>query len=75
MVWPRHAAAPSAPTLAMNSNPPPILASPVSTAAWSFVMPPISASLSTWVRSAWTWALSLSVTPRACAVPVFTSRA
>ena len=46
MVWPRHITEPSAFALTMKSQPPPTLARPVSTAAWSFVIPAISASLS-----------------------------
>ena len=46
MVSPRQVALPLAPSWTIFSSPPPIFASPVSTAAWFFVMPPISASFS-----------------------------
>ena len=46
IVWPRHITEPSAPALTMKSQPPPTLAWPVSTAAWSLVMPLISDSFS-----------------------------
>ena len=46
MVWPRHWTDPPASALAMKSQLPPTLAWPVSTAAWSFVIPAISDSFS-----------------------------
>ena len=73
MVWPRHDARPLAPTRTTFPNPPPRLASAVSVAAWSFVIPPISDNRSTWLDRSWAWRLSDSVTPCACAVPTFTS--
>ena len=73
MVWPRHIAEPSAPNLAMKFHPPPTFASPVSAAACSFVIPAVSDIFSKCDSSACTLALSLSVTPRAYAVPVLTS--
>ena len=74
MVWPRHITEPSAPALTTKSQPPPTRAWPVSTAAWFFAIPPISASFSTWESSCCAWLLSLSVTPRPKASPVETSR-
>ena len=73
MVWPRHDAEPSAPTLTMKSQPPPTFASPTSAAVWFFVIPAVSDIFSTWDSSACAWLLSLSVIPRAWASPVFTS--
>ena len=73
MVWPRHVAEPLAPTRTTFPNPPPRLASAVSVAAWSLVIPPISDKRSTWLeRSCVCWD-SLSVTPCACAVPTLMS--
>ena len=46
MVWPRHIAEPSAPTLTMKSQPPPTFAWPVSAAVCSFVSPAVSDILS-----------------------------
>ena len=73
MVSPRQVALPLAPSLTIFSSPPPIFASPVSTAAWFLEMPPISASFSMCDSNACTWALSLSVTPLAWASPTLTS--
>ena len=65
MVWPRHMAAPLAPSLKILSQPPPTFASAVRFIAWFLVSPPISASFSTWESSCCAWLDSLSVTPRA----------
>ena len=46
MVWPRHIAEPSAPTLTMKSHPPPTFACPVRTAICSFEIPAVSDILS-----------------------------
>ena len=73
MVWPRHDARPLAPIRTTLPQPPPRLASAVSDAAWSFVIPPISDNRSTWLDRSCAWTLSDSVTPCACAVPTLTS--
>ncbi len=46
MVWPRQRIAPSAPIFTILSKPPPSRASPVRMAAWSFVIPAVSAIFS-----------------------------
>ena len=73
MACPRHRTEPSAPTFATKSRPPPTFASAVRFMAWLVVMPPTSASFSTWEASSCAWRDSLSVTPCAWASPVLTS--